>query len=145
MNAISRSEDIERKYGDILCLPHHQSKEHPHMTLSDRAAQFSPFAALTGYEDLIEETGRLTVNKIELDEDRIEEINARLILLQQHVDSRPEVEITYFKEDAVKDGGMYMTLRGSIRKIDRDSRHLIMTDGKHIPIKDIIDIGLEQK
>lgn len=128
------------KYDDIINLPHHVSTKHPKMSLENRAAQFSPFAALTGYEDAIKETARLTDNKIELDENAMAEIDMKLGMLTDIISQQPEVEITYFKQDDRKTGGTYMTMVGRLKKIDGFKCELIMMDGKRIAINDILKI-----
>ena len=95
-------------YDDIINLPHHVSTRHPQMSMYDRAAQFSPFAALTGYDDAIQETGRLTEQKIELDEETLEKLDERFQILQEHLGEQPEVRFTYFKPDERKEGGAYL-------------------------------------
>ena len=109
------------------------------MAMIDRAAQFSPFAALTGHEEAIDETARLTDKKIELDENRKEAIDEKLRFISV-TDDTAEVEVTYFVPDRRKDGGAYVAVSGKIRKIDGVSREITMTDGKVIPIENIYDI-----
>ena len=101
------------KYDEIRGLPHHVSKTRPQMPMSDRAAQFAPFAALTGYDSAIKETGRLTDERIELDEGALTALNMRYQLLMDALDEEPEVEITYFKPDERKAGGAYVTATGA--------------------------------
>ncbi len=122
------------KYEDIIDLPHHESKRHPHMSLHDRAAQFSPFAALSGYEDAVNETARLTEEWIELDEYEKEKLNRRLALISEKLSQLPLVEITYFMPDEKKSGGAYVTASGSVRKIDIYEGIIYMTDGTRIPV-----------
>jgi hypothetical protein len=129
------------QYNDIIDLPHHQSATRPHMTLHDRAAQFSPFAALTGYDDAVKETARLTDNKEELDEYRKEELNERLSMIYDTLDEQPEVSVTYFLPDKKKSGGAYVTVTGSVKKIDEYEHLVIMRDGTKIPIDDIYEIS----
>ena len=102
------------KYDEIMGLPHHVSKTRPQMPMSDRAAQFAPFAALTGYDSAIKETGRLTDERIELDEGALTALNMRYQLLMDALDEEPEVEITYFKPDERKAGGAYVTATGAV-------------------------------
>lgn len=130
----------EHKYDDIINLPHHVSKKHPQMSLLNRAAQFSPFAALTGHEDAIDETARLTDTFIELDEDKKEQLDEQLQLIKKHLDQKPECEITYFKPDEKKDGGTYVTVHGRMKKIDEYVRQIIFTDGTALPIEHIFSI-----
>lgn len=115
---------MNEKYKDMLHLPHPVSAVHPRMSLQDRAAQFSPFAALTGYDAALKETARLTDRFIELDEDRKQEIDRQLFYLQNHLAEHPAVRITYFVPDARKEGGSYETIEGTIRRIDECSRNI---------------------
>ena len=131
------------RYDDLLDLPHHVSVTHPHMTLYDRAAQFAPFKALTGYEDDVEETARPTDQRIELDADSIVRLDARLRLLEEHLADAPTVSITYFRPDERKAGGSYETVTGVVKKIDAIKCILVLWDGQRIPIGDISDIGGE--
>lgn len=126
------------EYDDIIHLPHHVSSKRPQMPMSDRAAQFSPFAALTGYDDAIQETGRLTEQKIELDEEALQELNERFNILQEHLCEQPEVRFIYFKPDAQKDGGAYLTVTGVVRKIKLYEREILLQDGTIIPVDDIL-------
>ena len=128
------------KYDDIIDLPHKQSNRRPHMPLIDRAAQFSPFAALTGHDAAIKETARLTDWKVELDEYRKEELDSQLQQILEHIAERPEVVITYFRPDEHKEGGAYVTHNGSVKKIDEYEQIILMTDGTRIPIEDIAEI-----
>ena len=127
-------------YEDILNLPHHVSKTRPQMSMLDRAAQFSPFAALTGYDDAIKETGRLTDEKIEMDEDRKAALDMQQAYLIEMIDEQPEISITYFLPDTKKSGGAYVTVTGNLKRFDEYERLLILTDGKKIPMDDIADI-----
>lgn len=127
-------------YEDILNLPHHVSKTRPQMSMLDRAAQFSPFAALTGYDDAIKETGRLTDEKIEMDEDRKAALDMKQANLIEMIDEQPEISITYFLPDTKKSGGAYVTVTGNLKRFDEYERLLILTDGKKIPMDDITDI-----
>lgn len=130
-------EDTSR-YHDIIGLPHHVSARRPRMSMLNRAAQFSPFAALTGYEDAIREAARLTDARIELDECAKAALDAKLQIIQSN--PRMIVSITYFVPDARKAGGAYVTADGSVRKVD-DVQHIVrMTDRTEIPIEDIIGI-----
>lgn len=127
-------------YDDIINLPHHQSKNHPHMSMHDRAAQFAPFAALTGYDDAIKEARRLTDSKPELDENQLEELDQKLADLMTRIEEHPEVTITYFEPDDKKEGGAYVTCVGKIKKIDGYKRLLIFEDVREINIDTIIEI-----
>lgn len=128
------------KYDDIIHLPHHESTKHPKMPALDRAAQFSPFAALTGHNAAITETSRLTDSRVELDEIRKEELDERLQRIRESLAHKPQVSITYFVPDAKKEGGAYLTITGSIRKIEENKRQIIMEDGTVIPMNDIYEI-----
>ena len=126
------------KYDDIIGLEHHVSKTHPHMSVADRATQFAPFAALTGYEEVIDEAGRLTQQRIQVDEDRLAELDdaLRAVLAQGGA-----VKLVYFAEDDRKEGGSYRTIVGRIRKVDEVGRRLIMEDGTAISTDCIIELG----
>ncbi len=127
-------------YDDILRLPHPTSERHPRMPIRDRAAIFSPFAALTGHNAAIAETARLTQRRIELDEDGKTRLDRKQQLLGQIIDRRPEVTVTWFRPDEKKDGGSYVTVSGQLKKTDGVERFLILTDGTKIPLDDILDI-----
>lgn len=130
----------ERKYDDIINMPHHVSKKHPQMSLLDRAAQFSPFAALTGHEEAIEETARLTDERLNLDENTIEILDIRLQLLREKLIEKPVVNLSYFMPDEKKQGGSYETLTGVVKKIDLYEHRIVMDDGLSIPIDDLVAI-----
>ena len=127
-------------YDDLLNLPHHTSAVQPAMSMQNRAAQFAPFAALVGYDALIQETTRLTDQKAELDESVKAELNEKLRLLLELMPQQPEVTITYFLPDSRKAGGAYRTTSGIIRKFLRNENILVMMDGTQIPIGDIVGI-----
>lgn len=127
-------------YEDIINLPHHVSPTRPQMPMSDRAAQFSPFAALTGYDAAIKETGRLTDAKIELDDEGLNDLNMKFQFLLEHLDDEPEVQITYFKADERKAGGAYLEAIGIVKKLDDFERLITMQDGAKIPMDDILSI-----
>ena len=130
-------QDDPRRYDDIIGLPHPRSATRPHMPLTDRAAQFSPFAALTGYEAVIAETARLTGRRIEPDEDVKAAISRKLQTVAEHIRERPEITVTWFRPDEKKDGGAYITVTGAVRGIDEYSRAILMMDGTRVPICDI--------
>lgn len=130
----------EHRYDDIIDLPHHVSKKYPQMPLLDRAAQFAPFAALTGHEDAIRETARLTEDETELDENSKELLDERLQYLQEHLQERPEVTVTYFKPDERKSGGAYVTVTGVVKKVDEYGRYLVFSDGEKVPMETVIEI-----
>lgn len=121
-------------YDDFLNLPHHVSADLPHMSMQNRAAQFAPFAALVGYDALIQETTRLTDQKAELDESVKAELNEKLRLLLELMPQQPEVTITYFLPDNRKAGGAYRTTSGIVRKYLRSENLLVMIDGSQIPV-----------
>lgn len=130
------------KYDDIINFPHHISNKHPQMSLEARAAQFAPFAALTGYDDAVKETARLTNERIDLDEEAKMMLDAKLQVIREQLSEKPLVTITYFVPDAKKDGGKYITTNGNVKKID-DYKHLIILDNSvEITIDEIIDIAL---
>ena len=135
-----KTEDAEKKYGDIIHLPHHVSSVHPHMPVSDRAAQFAPFAALTGYGDVIKETTRLTDEGPDLTEDEKQELNYKIQLACALPGEKPEIVLTYFVQDEKKSGGAYHTARGKIRRIDPDAGQIILEDGLRIRLDCVVDI-----
>ena len=128
-------------YEDIVNLPHHVSAKHPPMPSEMRAAQFSPFQALTGYEDAVLETQRLTDVKRELDDDEKAILDASLQALSEKIAECPYVEITYFVPDKEKSGGAYVTCTGNLKKIDSVLRTLTLTDGTMIQMDDIMRVG----
>lgn len=130
----------EHCYDDIIDLPHHVSKSHPKMSLYDRAAQFSPFAALTGYDDAIKETSRLTDKKQELDENFVDILDHKIQIIQERIAEKPEVTITFFKPDNKKAGGSYETVVGNVKKIDGYERAIVMQDGNVVMINQIVDM-----
>ena len=131
------------QYNDIINLPHHVSATRPRMSMIDRAAQFSPFAALTGYDAAIKETGRLTDRRIELTEDSRVALDRKQQLLMDNLADRPEVSVTYFVPDERKTGGAYVTVTGRVKKVDEYERLLILTDGTKIPLDEIQDLSGE--
>ena len=131
---------MTNSYDDIIHLPHHISATHPQMPAADRAAQFSPFAALTGYDTAIKEAARLTDKRLELDESMKETLNERLQIVSARFEECPEISITYFQPDAKKAGGAYITAIGTVKKIDENERAVTMTDGMVIPIDEIFSI-----
>ena len=130
------------KYDDIIHLPHHTSAKRTRMSLLDRAAQFSPFAALTGYDAVIEETGRLTDAPIELAEGAKAELDQAINKLMETLPTQPYAEITYFKRDERKLGGAYLTVTGRVKKIDPYEMILTMADGTVIELNLIYCIDL---
>ena len=135
--------DMEKthgRYDDIIDLPHHISPTRPHMSMSDRAAQFSPFAALTGYDGVIRESGRLTKERAELSEEELEILGRKQQYLMSIIEERPEITVTYFVPDSLKEGGEYMTCSGRLKRIDEYERKLIFTDGTKVNIDDVVEI-----
>ena len=131
-------------YDDIIDLPHHVSVSHPQMPCSERAAQFSPFAALTGYEGAIEETARLTDDQKDLSENVRDSLDQVLTGIMSRPDPNTEVKITYFVPDAKKDGGKYVTELVRIRRIDTDTREIVTMDRRRIGIDMILNLGGEE-
>ena len=134
---------MKNDYDDIINLPHHVSSTRPQMSMIDRAAQFSPFAALTGYDAAIKETGRLTDEKIELDEEALSNLNMKFQILFEKPDEQPDIAITYFKPDETKSGGAYLTTTDKIKKIDEYERIITTANGTKIPMDDVISLESE--
>ena len=140
--------DEKKTYADILNLPHHQSATHPQMSMLNRAAQFSPFAALVGFKGVISETGRLTDRKIELPETDKERIDQKLMLIDEAIrdGQHPEIIIRFFVPDALKDGGSYQDYTGPVRNIDTVERTVVFladngrSKGKLVRIDEILEI-----
>ncbi len=128
-------------YEDIVDLPHHVSRKYPQPTMADRAARFAPFAAITGYEEMVLEEARVTDDRIEMDESSKAALNEKLNMILEFLDEQPEVSITYFEPDKKKAGGAYITVTGTVKRIDEYEHLVIMTDGKKIRIEDIYAIG----
>ena len=133
--------EMKTPYDDIIHLPHHVSRNHPQMPMLDRAAQFAPFAALTGYEAAVGETARLTAERRELDAQEAEELNRRLAALIANLPDRPEATIEYFVPDDRKSGGAYVTVTGRVRHISVPEKTLVMEDGTVIGFEDIAAIS----
>lgn len=131
---------MTEKYDDIIHLDRPISKKYPPMKSIDRAAQFSPFAALTGHGAAVEETARQTDERIDLDQYMKDALSYKLQIIEERLRDYPEIQITYFQPDTRKSGGSYKTIRGTVRKIDYYDRLLFMTDGNIIPIDEIIQI-----
>mgnify|MGYP004480723379 FL=1 len=130
-------------YDDIIALPHPEPRTHPRMSLHDRAAQFSPFAALTGHSAAIAETGRLTDSRITLDESEMARVDAALQRLRELLPQEPMASITYFVPDERKAGGSYQTVTGTARRIDTVNGVLLLADRREVPIADIFDITIK--
>ena len=131
---------MNSKYDDIINLPHHTSNKHPQMTLEARAAQFAPFAALTGYDDAVNESARLTKERIELDDEANSILNNKIQMIKEQIKTRPTIVFTYFIPDLKKDGGKYVTVTGIVRKIDEYRQIIILEDKTEMPINEIISI-----
>ena len=131
------------RYDDIINLPRPVSQRHPRMPLADRAAQFSPFAALTGLDAALQETARLTDQRITLDEYEQAELDKTLQALREAAPQHPAVEITYFQPDARKAGGQYVTSVGHVKRIAEYEQQLILTEGTSIPLAEIIAAAMQ--
>ena len=129
------------RYDDIINLPHPEPTIRPRMAMENRAAQFSPFAALTGYDDATREEARLVDIKQELSEDMKDMLDAKLAVIEQHIKEQPEISVTYFQPDEKKTGGRYTTVSGNVKKLDGVEHVIIMADGTKIPIGDVRLIG----
>ena len=132
-------------YEDIINLPHHTSKKHPRMSLEARSVQFAPFAALTGYDDIIKETGRYGDSKIELDETQKIILDGKLQILHEEIKNRPIITFTHFVKDRKKDGGTYEEITGVVKKIDEHTQEIILEDKSRISIGNIIRIESTSK
>lgn len=128
------------KYDQIIDLPHHVSEKRPKMPMIDRAAQFTPFAALTGYDDAVKETGRLTDDATELSEYVKANINNKLRIVMECIDIQPEINITYFVPDSKKSGGAYISVTGIVKSVEEYERSVILVDKTVIPIDRIYAI-----
>ena len=131
------------KYDNIISLPHYEPKYHKRMSIYNRSAQFSPFAALTGYEDAVKETARLTDSKIEISEELMDIINMKLQIIESHIKDKPEITITYFESDKRKNGGKYLDYGGNLKRIDIMNGFILFEDNKKISLNNIIDIKSE--
>lgn len=133
---------FDDNYNDIIELPHHTSPVHDRMSMINRAAQFSPFAALTGYDEAVKETARVTKEKIELDENAKAMLDEKLQTIAEHLGEHLEVTILYFQPDMKKTGGEYVKITGAVKKIDQFERNIRMMDGTKISIDEIYEIVL---
>lgn len=131
------------QYDDIIDLPHHVSSAHARMPIANRAAQFSPFQALTGYEDAVDETARLTEQRIELDESAKAALDEKLKIILDRIGEHPVVTITYFQPDERRAGGAYVTVTGAVKKIDDFEHRVILLSGQSIAFYDIFEICSE--
>lgn len=129
-------------YDDIINLPHHVSKSHPQMSMRNRAAQFAPFAALTGHSAAIEETARLTDEQQELAEEDSDALNQKLAYLREAINEHPSITITYFEPDKKKAGGKYKSIEGQLKNIDDYNQSIVLKSGEVIFLKSILDIQL---
>ena len=129
-------------YDDIIDLPHHVSATRPQMSRLGRAAQFAPFAALTGYGEAIKETARLTDERAELGDYELMELNAGIHILAERINEHPQVAITYFKPDERKNGGNYLTVKNRVKKLNQSERLILLEDGRKIPFDDIYKIEI---
>ena len=134
----------EKNYDDIIGLPHYVSQKRPRMSMHDRAAQFSPFAALTGYEEAVEETARLTDSRLIPDEEKSAELDRTIRIILDSIGSRPEITVLYFVPDQRKNGGKYEEYTGFLRAFSDYDRVFIFEDGKKIAANDIYDLKLTQ-
>lgn len=128
------------KYKDIIDLPHHVSSKHTPMTLENRAAQFSPFAALTGYDAAIAETARLTDEMMDLDENTRSFLDGKLSILQQKEQEHPTISVTYFVPDGRKEGGAYETVTGVVKRLETYEKCICFQDGRKVEIEKILDM-----
>ena len=133
---------MKRNYDDIINLPRHVSDNHPHMSIHDRAAQFAPFAALTGHGEAVSETARYVDEKIDLGEDAIKEIQDALNYIQEHIAESPEINITYFVADRRKQGGRYVTETVKIKYVDNLEQNIRFDNGVCVKFENIFDIKL---
>lgn len=118
MRAVSKDQTDEHRYDDLLLMEHHTSKNHPQMSMEQRASQFSPFSALNGYEESIDEAERITSQMIDLSEDEKEGIDQELKKIQMHIKEHPQVKLVYFEEDPLKQGGAYKEITQHVKKIE---------------------------
>ena len=134
-----KKQSAEDLYGDIIELPHFEPKRHKRMSLYKRAAQFAPFAALTGYGEAVEEVARFTEQGIELSEDETDQMDRKLMLLLSK-DENPDISFSYFKPDEKKCGGSFCTVTGKIKKIDSMKKELCLENGQRILLRNILDM-----
>ena len=127
-------------YDDIINLPHHVLTRHPQMSMMNRAAQFAPFAALTGHSAAIEETARLTESQQELADEDSEILNQKMAYLREAINEHPTISITYFEPDKRKSGGRYMSIEGQLQNIDDYNQTIVLKNGETIPLKSVLDI-----
>lgn len=140
MRTVSRDQKDPRRYDDMLDMPHHVSMNHHPMPVQERAAQFSPFSALAGYEEMIEEASRQTDQRICLSEEQLEELDEKMEILKDKVADHPEVQFTLFHEDERKEGGEKIILKGKVQKTDECRQIVLLCDHTRIPMDEIIDM-----
>ena len=131
---------MSRSYDDIINQAYPVPTKHPRMSAADRAAQFSPFAALTGYEDSIEDASKLWHKKVKLDASSIEELNRKIVFLSEHIQQKPEITVTYYLRNPYQFGGAYFCKTGFLKKVDNYQHFLLYTDGTCILMDDIYRI-----
>jgi len=134
---------LNHAYDDIIRLPHPTSRKHPRMSMEERAAQFAPFAALTGFGGVIRETGRLTDKQVELGESDQVELERVLTFLDSQEEEHPMIKVTYFLPDTYKEGGTYVTVTGHLKRIDQVEGALLLWEGVRVPIQDIRSVGID--
>lgn len=134
--------NAQLKYSDIINLPHHVSTVHPHLSREQKAAQFAPFAALTGFEDEISEVARITDKRIEIDDGLKEVLSNKLNIINENIKNNHLVKITYFVEDNKKDGGKYIDITGAVKKINLFDNYVLLNNNIKVNIIDIIDIDI---
>lgn len=130
----------KNNYDDIINLPHYEPKRHPRMSIESRSAQFAPFAALTGYEDAVKETARITDERIEIDEGLKTFLNDRLRIILKNIKDKPKIAFTYFVYDKNKSGGKYVCVTGNVNKIDMVNGYVLLTNKTKIPVIEILNI-----
>lgn len=129
-------------YDDIINIPRWNPKSHPRMSEDDRAAQFAPFAALTGYDAMVNETARSTDVRSDLDEEQILALNEVLSLIAERIGEHPKISVTWFRKDARKQGGAYVKTEGKVRDVDLTGRLIVLKDGSSISMDDIAAIAI---
>lgn len=134
--------DRKTDYDDIINMPHHVSNKHAHMSMHDRAAQFAPFTALTGHNDAIRETARITEREKIIDDDMKSVLDERIAYIRYNISSKPSVSIDYFVSDEKKEGGRYFNIKGNVEKLDFYKKIIRLTDGKEISVDNIINIDI---
>lgn len=134
------------KYDDIINMKHFVSKRYPQMSMRDRAAQFSPFAALTGYDAAIKETARLTDRRVDLNDDMLQKLDEKMCVIRKRLDSgrKCRVVISYFERDLKKEGGKYLNIYGEVNKIDEYRNIIVFMSGERVPISDVMNIEIEE-